>query len=205
MKIVFNVEKKHLYLFSLLLVIIFVSYVIATGYTGGQSHPTLFTDTIRGKAGDTVVVQDKLTVDTNNFKLGQKTLYTTSDNRLCVNLGGTQVSCNAVSRTCSSTTSYYFERPDSIPTRCETGGCAGWTQECQSTCLSRIACRGDFYSCTQGTNVYYSTSTPGCVDTTSGGQPKSLCTCRCGLSASSAYTEETTTTTTNYDKCVQFA
>ncbi len=60
MKITFNVEKKHLYLLVLFIVLGTVTFVIATGYTGQQSHPTLFTNTIRSRDSDTVTVQDKL-------------------------------------------------------------------------------------------------------------------------------------------------
>ena len=62
MKININIEKKHLIILILILIIFAISYVIATGYSGQQSHSLLFTDTIRGKGGDTVTVDDKLSV-----------------------------------------------------------------------------------------------------------------------------------------------
>ena len=66
MRISFNIEKRHLFVFGLFLVLFFSGYVIATGFTSNQaSHPTLFADIIRGKSSGTVTVNDNLKVSGN--------------------------------------------------------------------------------------------------------------------------------------------
>ena len=62
MRFVLNIGRSHAYLIAALLVaVVSVLVVIATGYTTGDaSHSTLFTNSIRAKAGGTVAVDDNL-------------------------------------------------------------------------------------------------------------------------------------------------
>ena len=62
MKLTLNIEKKHLYILTAFIILIGVGVVIATGWNGQQSHPTLFADIITGRSGSTVTVNDDLII-----------------------------------------------------------------------------------------------------------------------------------------------
>src|SRR3989344_5443651 len=66
MKLTLNIEKKHLYFLTAFVILIGVGVVIATGWNGQQSHPTLFTDIIAARTAGpgTVTVNDDLSLQT---------------------------------------------------------------------------------------------------------------------------------------------
>ena len=64
MKITLHIEKVHLYAFILVSIMVASAVlVVGTGFSAGQaSHTTLFTDTLRGKTGSRVTVNDDFAV-----------------------------------------------------------------------------------------------------------------------------------------------
>ena len=65
MKVAFDVNKVHLYIaVATTIILLSTVVVVATGFSGTQaSHATLFTDTIRGRSGGTVAINDNLNVN----------------------------------------------------------------------------------------------------------------------------------------------
>lgn len=67
MKIILNIEKKHLYFLLLFLVFLGIGIVIASTWDNSQSHDTLWTTSIRGKNINAINVYDDLKL--NNHRL----------------------------------------------------------------------------------------------------------------------------------------
>ena len=63
MKIVINIEKKHLYFLLIFLSVIGIGIVIATGYNGEQSHATLFTNTIKSRDSGLITINDNMLIN----------------------------------------------------------------------------------------------------------------------------------------------
>ena len=65
MKITINLSKSRLYVVGLLVMVLLASLIVfGTGFSSGQpSHPTLFTDTIRGRSGAQVNINDNLNIN----------------------------------------------------------------------------------------------------------------------------------------------
>ncbi len=69
MKIKFLLEKNSFFIFSALLIALLgVGFVLATGWTSGDTyHLNMYSDGIRGKSGETVLVSDNLEVTGNIY------------------------------------------------------------------------------------------------------------------------------------------
>ncbi|MFH1209192.1 MAG: hypothetical protein V1663_00165 [archaeon] len=68
MKIVFNIEKKHLYIFAAFLLLVGIGYVIASGtYNTGVYHASLLVDFLKSKTdASPITVEDDLKINDNN-------------------------------------------------------------------------------------------------------------------------------------------
>ena len=62
MRIVINIEKKHLYFLIIFLVLAGIGVVIASTWDGSQSHSILWTTDIKGKNVNTINLHDTFTV-----------------------------------------------------------------------------------------------------------------------------------------------
>ena len=98
MKLEINIEKMHFWILLAVVVLLGgTALVFATGYSNTlASHITLFADTIRGKTGGTVTVNDNLAV-TGSITLGGVAKSSWTDgipSEFCV-FSDTQTSCPA--------------------------------------------------------------------------------------------------------------
>lgn len=66
--------KSKIIVFSIIITVLFAYHAVATGYVAGTaSHTTLYSDTIRGKAGSTVTLDDTLSITGATTATGQIT------------------------------------------------------------------------------------------------------------------------------------